>query len=129
MRANPPGCRRRALTLAWPAALATHAQANKRSILRSEGLPHKNQFHARIFGLSLAAVFGLCLILNAVHWSNGRGCPDHLAGLGTISSDLALFAQAPTAFAVESASYFRRSANESLPECAARSARGEEPGY
>jgi hypothetical protein len=87
------------------------------------------ELYARIVGLSLPAVFSVCLILNDI--SSQAGCASHAAraGFGTISADLGVFTQAHTPVAVKSASYFRRSANESLPECAARSARGEEPGY
>jgi hypothetical protein len=131
MRANPPICPRRARTIAAPAAFVTPGQLNRPHLAGSNRrlLKGRGELHARIFGVSLAALFSVCLVLNAISSPGGRACRPWPGEFGTISADLIAFTQAHHPVAVESASSFRRSANESLPECAAWSARGEEPGY
>ena len=131
MRANPPTCPRGARTIAVPVAFVTPGRLNRLHIAGSNTRLPKGlgELYAGSFGVSLAVLFSVCLVLSAVSSPGGRACHAELVEFGRISPDLGVFTQAHVAVAVESPSYFRRSTNESLPECATRSARGEEPGY
>jgi hypothetical protein len=83
------------------------------------------EFHAKIFGVSLGALFAVALILNAASLPS-RTCHDRR--VDTIDADFIQSGQAPASLAVRNASYSRSSVSEPASDCATRAV-GEEPGY
>jgi hypothetical protein len=82
--------------------------------------------HARIFGLSLAAVLAACLVLNAASPST-RVCQQSDRDFGTTSTDSA-FASKRIVLALGGGSRVEPSGTIRSKECATNEA-GEEPGY
>jgi hypothetical protein len=85
------------------------------------------EFHAKIFGVSLGALFAVALILNAASLPS-RTCHDRRVEFGTIDADFIQSGQVPASLAVRNASYSRSSVSEPASDCATRAV-GEEPGY
>ena len=82
--------------------------------------------HARIFGLSLAAVLAACLVLNAASPST-RACQQSDRDFGTTSTDSASTSK-PIVLTLGGGSRVEPSGTIRSKECATNEA-GEEPGY
>ena len=115
MRANLPSsrCSRRALGRRVTFVVA--ARANRYSILETEQSAEKklDYFYAKVFGISLAAVFALILILDAAS-SSTRTYSDHDAEFAGIGANLAPFAQAWSGSAATHDAYAARPAGQPL---------------
>jgi hypothetical protein len=88
---------------------------NRYSILETEQLAEKklDEFYAKVFGISLAAVFVLILILDAAS-SSTRTYSDHRAEFAGIGANLEPFAQTKSGFAATDDAYATRPASQPL---------------
>jgi hypothetical protein len=114
MSANLPSsrCSRRALGRSTTFVAA--ARANKYSILETEQSAEKKLDSTRIFfGISLAVVFVLILILDAAS-SSTRTYNDHRAEFVGIGANLGPFAQAWSGLAATDDAYASRPASQPL---------------
>ena len=95
MRANQPSSRCSRRALGRPATFVAAARANRYSIMETERSAERklDAFYAKVFGISLAAVFVLILILDAAS-SSTPTYRDHRAEFAGIGADLLPFAQA-----------------------------------
>jgi hypothetical protein len=91
MRSSSPSSRCSRRALGRPAAIIAAARANRYSILETEQSAEKklDDFYAKVFGISLAAVFALILILDAAASSSTPTYRDHRAEFAGIGADLA----------------------------------------
>jgi hypothetical protein len=116
MRSSAPSSRCSRRALGRPAAIIAAARANRYSILGAEQSAEKklDDFYAKVFGISLAAVFALILILDAAASSSTRTYSDHDAEFAGIGANLTPFAQAWSGSAATDDGYATRRASQSL---------------
>jgi hypothetical protein len=90
MRSNPPSSRCSRRALGRPVTFVATVLASKYSVLEAEQPAEKklDEFYAKVFGISLAAVFALVLILDAAS-SPTPTYRDHRAEFAGIGADLA----------------------------------------
>jgi hypothetical protein len=115
MRANLPSSRCSRRALGRPGSFVAAARANRYSIMEPEQSVEKklDAFYAKVFGISLAAVFVLILILDAAS-SSTRTYSDHDAEFAGIGADPAPFAQAWSGSAAMDDAYATRPASQPL---------------
>ena len=128
MRSNSPSdcCSRRAL--GRPATFVAAARADRYSILETEQSAEKkfDEFYAKVFGISLTAVFVIILIFDAAS-SSTPTYRDHRAEFAGIRADLPPFAQAWSGPAATDEAYGHPEADTST-ESARQRGLGEERG-
>jgi hypothetical protein len=113
MRANLPSSRCSRRALGRPATFVTAARANRIMETEQSATKKLEEFYAKVFGISLAAVFVLILILDAAS-SSTRAYSDHDAEFAGIGANLAPFAQAWSGSAATDDAYAKRLANQPL---------------
>jgi len=115
MRANSQSSRCSRRALGRPATFVVAARANRYPALETGQSAEKklDAFYAKVFGLSLAAVFVLILILDAAS-SSTRTYSDHDAEFAGIGANLAPFAQAWSGSAATDDAYTTRPASQPL---------------
>jgi hypothetical protein len=115
MRSNPPSSRCSRRALGRPGTFVAAARANRYSIMETEQSAKKklDEFYAKVFGISLAAVFVFILILDAAS-SSTRTYSDHDAEFAGIGANLTPFAQAWSGSAATDDGYAARPAGQPL---------------
>jgi hypothetical protein len=115
MRANLPSSRCSRRALGRSATFVAAARVNRYSILETEQLAEKklDEFYAKVFGISLAAVFVLILVLDAAS-SSTRTYNDHRAEFAGIGANLEPFAQTKSGFAATDDAYATRPASQPI---------------
>jgi hypothetical protein len=115
MRANLPSSRCSRRALGRSATFVAAARVNRYSILEKEQSAKKKleKFYAKVFGISLAAVFVLILILDAAS-SSTRTYSDHDAEFAGVGVNPAPFAQAWSGSVATDDAYATRPASQPL---------------
>ena len=115
MRPNPPSSRCSRRALGRPATFVAATRANRYSIMEAEQSAETklDAFYAKVFGISLAAVFVLILILDAAS-SSTRAFSDHDAEFAGVGANLAPFAQVWSSSAATDDAYATRPASRRL---------------
>jgi hypothetical protein len=116
MRANLPSSRCSRRALGRSATFVAAARVNRCSILETEQLAEKklDEFYAKVFGISLAAVFVLILILDAASSSTRTHIAITELSLPGIGANLEPFAQTKSDFAATDDAYATRPASQPL---------------